>query len=35
MAEGCGRWHKAEKKQFYWVARGSVFDTEGDCQQIS
>jgi four helix bundle protein len=26
IAEGNGRWHKAEKKQFYWVARGSVFE---------
>ncbi|MGE0175270.1 MAG: four helix bundle protein [Oligoflexales bacterium] len=26
FAEGNGRWHKAEKKQFYWTARGSVFE---------
>lgn len=26
IAEGNGRWHKAEKRQFYWVARGSVFE---------
>ncbi len=26
IAEGCGRWHKAEKKQFYWIARGSAFE---------
>jgi four helix bundle protein len=26
IAEGTGRWHKAEKRQFYWVARGSVFE---------
>jgi four helix bundle protein len=26
IAEGNGRWHKAEKRQFFWVARGSVFE---------
>ena len=26
IAEGNGRWHKAEKKRFYWVTRGSVFE---------
>lgn len=26
IAEGSGRWHKAEKKQFFWVARGSAFE---------
>ncbi len=26
IAEGNGRWHKAEKRQFYWIARGSVFE---------
>ncbi len=26
IAEGNGRWHKAEKKQYYWIARGSVFE---------
>ena len=24
LAEGSGRWHPKEKKQFYWIARGSV-----------
>jgi four helix bundle protein len=26
IAEGNGRWHKAEKRQFFWVARGSAFE---------
>lgn len=26
LAEGNGRWHKAEKKNFFWIARGSVFE---------
>lgn len=26
IAEGNGRWHKGDKKQFFWVARGSVFE---------
>lgn len=26
IAEGNGRWHKADKRQFFWVARGSVFE---------
>ncbi len=26
IAEGNGRWHKAEKRQFFWIARGSVFE---------
>lgn len=26
IAEGNGRWHKAEKKQFFWIARGSVYE---------
>ena len=26
LAEGNGRWHKNEKKQFFWIARGSVFE---------
>jgi len=26
IAEGNGRWHKAEKRQFLWIARGSVFE---------
>ena len=24
LAEGNGRWHKAERKQFFWIARGSA-----------
>ncbi|MDP2600429.1 MAG: four helix bundle protein [Deltaproteobacteria bacterium] len=24
--EGNGRWHKGDKRQFFWVARGSVFE---------
>lgn len=26
LAEGNGRWHKADKRQFFWIARGSVFE---------
>lgn len=26
IAEGNGRWHKPDKRQFFWVARGSVFE---------
>lgn len=26
IAEGNGRWHKKDKKQFFWIARGSVFE---------
>ena len=26
LAEGKGRWHKAAKRQFFWVARGFVFE---------
>ena len=26
IAEGNGRWHKGDKRQFYSVARGSVFE---------
>ncbi len=26
IAEGNGRWHKPDKKQFFWVARGSAFE---------
>jgi len=26
IAEGNGRWHKKEKKQFFWIARGSAFE---------
>ena len=24
LAEGCGRWHPNDRKQFFWIARGSV-----------
>lgn len=26
IAEGNGRWHKGEKRQFFWIARGSAFE---------
>lgn len=26
IAEGCGRWHDKEKKQFFFIARGSTFE---------
>jgi four helix bundle protein len=26
IAEGNGRWHKNEKRQFFWIARGSAFE---------
>lgn len=26
IAEGNGRWHKADKRQFFWIARGSSFE---------
>jgi four helix bundle protein len=26
LAEGNGRWHNADKRQFFWIARGSVFE---------
>jgi len=26
VAEANGRWHKAEKRNFFWIARGSVFE---------
>jgi len=26
IAEGAGRYHPREKKQFYWIARGSCFE---------
>lgn len=26
LAEGTGRWHKGEKRQFFWFARGSAYE---------
>lgn len=26
ITEGNGRWHKGEKRQFFWIARGSTFE---------
>jgi len=26
IAEGNGRWHKGDKRNFFWFARGSVFE---------
>lgn len=26
IAESTGRWHKGKKRQFFWIARGSVFE---------
>ena len=26
IAEGNGRWHKGDKRQFFWIARGSIFE---------
>ena len=26
IAEGNGRWHKGDKRNFFWTARGSVFE---------
>ncbi|QLY25769.1 four helix bundle protein [Bdellovibrio sp. KM01] len=26
IAEGNGRWHQGDKRQFFWIARGSVFE---------
>jgi len=26
IAEGNGPWHQADKRQFFWIARGSVFE---------
>lgn len=26
IAEGNGRWHKGDRRQFFWVARGSAFE---------
>lgn len=34
LAEGNGRWHKAEKRGFFWIARGSVFECVGIVQVL-
>lgn len=26
IAEGNGRWHKPDKRNFFWIARGSAFE---------
>lgn len=26
IAEGNGRWHQADKRQLFWIARGSIFE---------
>lgn len=26
IAEGNGRWHAKERKNFFWIARGSIFE---------
>jgi four helix bundle protein len=26
IAEGNGRWHKSDKRKYFWIARGSVFE---------
>ncbi len=26
IAEGNGRWHAGDKRQFFWIARGSTFE---------
>lgn len=26
IAEGNGRWHKGDKRQFFWIARGSILE---------
>ncbi len=26
IAEGNGRWHKGDKRQFFWISRGSTFE---------
>lgn len=26
IAEGNGRWHKGDKRNFFWIARGSAFE---------
>lgn len=35
IAEGNGRWHKGDKKQFFWIARGSVFECVAILQAAS
>jgi four helix bundle protein len=35
IAEGNGRWHIADKKQFLWIARGSVFECVAIVQATS
>jgi four helix bundle protein len=35
IAEGNGRWHKAEKRQFFWIARGSTFECVAILQVIA
>lgn len=27
IAEGSGRWHQNDKRQFFWIARGSVYES--------
>ena len=34
IAEGNGRWHKKEKQQFFWIARGSVFEVVAILQVV-
>ena len=26
IAEGNGRWHSGDKRQYFWIARGSTFE---------
>ena len=35
IAEGNGRWHKGDKRQFLWIARGSVFECVAITQTIN
>lgn len=35
IAESTGRWHKGEKRQFFWIARGSVFECVPIIQVLS